>query len=77
MARQRPNIHRQDPLEDSRALTSSAGVSATAARYIPDPFSFLPSVGLLSPTLCVPFIPFSIPASQLRYPAVRVPANKC
>ncbi|KAL4971990.1 hypothetical protein BDW66DRAFT_145099 [Aspergillus desertorum] len=32
MARQRPNIHRQDPLEDSRALPSSAGASATAAR---------------------------------------------
>ncbi|KAL4885625.1 hypothetical protein BJY04DRAFT_180094 [Aspergillus karnatakaensis] len=32
MARQRPNIHRQDPLEDSLALPSSAGASATAAR---------------------------------------------
>ncbi|KAL4922467.1 hypothetical protein BDW62DRAFT_172576 [Aspergillus aurantiobrunneus] len=32
MARQRPNIHRQDPLEDSRALPSSAGASGTAAR---------------------------------------------
>ncbi|KAL2870305.1 HECT-type E3 ubiquitin transferase UFD4 [Aspergillus lucknowensis] len=32
MARQRPNLHRQDPLEDSRPLSSSAGVSATAAR---------------------------------------------
>ncbi|KAL4935660.1 hypothetical protein BDV06DRAFT_206576 [Aspergillus oleicola] len=32
MARQRPNFHRQDPLEDSRALPSSAGASATAAR---------------------------------------------
>ncbi|KAB8235032.1 uncharacterized protein BDW43DRAFT_49313 [Aspergillus alliaceus] len=30
MARTRPNLHRQDPLEDS-----SAGASATAARYIP------------------------------------------
>ncbi|KAL3443613.1 hypothetical protein BJX65DRAFT_284813 [Aspergillus insuetus] len=37
MARQRPNFHRQDPLEDSRRLSSSAGASATAARYIPEP----------------------------------------
>ncbi|KAL5342761.1 hypothetical protein BJX70DRAFT_355702 [Aspergillus crustosus] len=32
MARQRPNLHRQDPLEDSLALPSSAGASAAAAR---------------------------------------------
>ncbi|KAL2819586.1 hypothetical protein BDW59DRAFT_151390 [Aspergillus cavernicola] len=32
MARQRPNFHRQDPLEDSRAPPSSAGASATTAR---------------------------------------------
>ncbi|KAL3430297.1 hypothetical protein BDV09DRAFT_178845 [Aspergillus tetrazonus] len=76
MARQRPNIHRQDSLEDSRALPSSAGASATAARYIPDPFSFLPRVGLLSSTHCVPFIPFPIPVPQLRYPADGVSANK-